>query len=232
MYYIDTGIILSTLMSGTKEIITSVISAVNIPERVMNAMSKILSPSLNEAGEYIGDYFKEKRALRQIETMARIEEKARLKNIPLKALPEKFIYPSLHYISIEENEDLKTKWVNLLTNALGASNIDFYNSYSEILSKLNAHEVKVLEFINSKIELKPNNTFHTFFEKKEIQNNSPLSIDSLDIIFDNLARLNLIEYISEPLDGGPFKSINLLMSRPTKIRFTALGKGFIESVKD
>ena len=233
MYYIGFGLIQSTLMSGTKEIITSVISAINIPQRGMNALSKLLSPALTESGEYIADIFREKRELRQIDAAKRIEQKALSKNIPLKALPEKLIYPAMHYISIEDEEDIKIKWVNLLTNALQDPNLDLYNSYTDILSKLSTNEVKILDYLKYQIDNKlKEEVFGKYFEKYKLENELNLSIDILDVFLDNLVRLNLIEYISMPSSGGPIKNLNLLMSRPSKFRLTALGNGFVNSVKD
>jgi hypothetical protein len=158
----------------------------------------------------------------KIETEAReLIEDSGLPITPLDLKVQKSISENSQ---LEENPILQNKWSNMIANAL-TKKVEVTNNNSIILSQLNESEVLILdkiyaEAIDQELPKK------CIFDKNAISEVFKISIDRVEIIFDNFLRLRLIKNLTANVPG--MVAITQDMS---KFNLTPLGFHFIESYK-
>lgn len=118
-------------------------------------LARIFGPPADEAGDHLALELRALLAPRR----ANLEAVIRKSKIPqaeliqaLKTLPMKTWVPMLEAASLEEDETLQEKWAALLANATSGQ-VDFAQlpSLSNVLTQLSPHEVKILDWIYSKV---------------------------------------------------------------------------------
>ena len=154
-------------------------------------LEKVTTPPLKELGSLLADQVKLWRFKNQINIINKAQDFLQKKGVSPKQVPIKTLAPLLEYCSLEEDEDMQTKWASLLANAANPEfKDDIYSSYIEILKQLSPLEAKILDFLFNKGK-------RAFLEEiydkcKSIE--ADLKRENLDRLIEDLMRLNLITY--------------------------------------
>jgi hypothetical protein len=108
-------------------------------------LGKLLGPSLSEQGEIWGDAVKMRRMKNQIDNLSKAQKICAEKNIPLRSINLKFLFPYLEGVAVEENETLQDMWANLLVNYIDSSKNMVTHVFPMILQQLSSDEVNILK---------------------------------------------------------------------------------------
>jgi hypothetical protein len=115
-------------------------------EPVTDIMKRLLGPAANEIGLAWGDslrLWRLKRTVRLLEDVRRITSDAGLQ---LKPVAPRLLFPILEGASLQDDEDLRQRWVGLLTNA-ARTDYDggILPSFPDMLKQLTSEEAKFLD---------------------------------------------------------------------------------------
>ena len=170
---------------------------------------------------------------RQLRLMRRAEEVLNSLGLdaPSRAVPLKIAIPLLQAASVEEDDGLQDKWVNLLVNAANsASGIEIRRAYIEILEQISPLEARILDVIYSL----PFESIHhdgvvtcdlpnsARPETKEDQATEPREpSDEIKLALANLARVGCLRQGSTWGGGENFRRVNP----------TLLGKSFVDACR-
>jgi len=119
---------------------------VNLPPEAIGFLQRILGP-LAEAGDFLSEKIRFYRWQSSLKTMERAEQIAREHGVEPKQVPLKILVPLLEKASLEtEDSPLLERWATLL--AQGSATPDqVYASFVDILSRLSADDVSLMESI-------------------------------------------------------------------------------------
>jgi hypothetical protein len=140
----------------------------------------------------------------QIKIFSEAKKIAEENNISIKQINLKTLVPLLEFSSLEEDETLQEKWINLIVNYSDNSQKFESSIFPFILNQLSSNEAIKLENIKNVIEI------------------SSKKIELTDIEISNVIRLGLLERII--IEGFTFDS------EPTDFRYykvSSLGKLFL-----
>lgn len=167
-------------------------------------IEKLAGSTLEEAGLFFGDKVRIRRLKAQIKIFSEVKRITEDNNITLKEINLKTLVPLLEFSSLEEDETLQEKWINLIVNYSDNSQKFESSIFPFILNQLSSSEAIKLEKIKEVIEISSN------------------KIELTDIEISNVIRLGLLERII--IEGFTFDS------EPTDTRYykvSPLGKSFI-----
>ncbi len=136
-------------------------------------------------------YWRFKNQVNRIKEAQQIIEESGLEK---KQIPLKVLLPILENSSLEEDENMQEKWVNMLANA-ATGNVDISPNYAAILNELSSIEVSILEKIYSDVnkELDYLKRKKIQFDTLKLQSMLSISEEKMDLIIENLYRLNLLQ---------------------------------------
>ena len=173
---------------------------------VKGLLQRVAGPLADEVGEslaLIARPYRIKLSVRMFQKTQRMLSEA---GITPQAVPPRLFLPMLEAASIENDEDLHTKWSALLANA--ASSPDrVHPSYIEILKQLTPDDARFLD----RLYLETN-------DKKYRLLKNLLGDDQFGIPFQNIVRLGLVQ-TTYGVDG-------------MKIRMTGAGDPFVSGDMD
>lgn len=156
-------------------------------EPVGDVMKRIAGPLADEIGESLALMARPYRIALSVKMFQKTQRMLMEAGMPAQPVPPRLFLPMLEAASIENDEDLHTKWSALLANA--ASSDKVHPSYIEILKQLTPDDARLLD------------KFHELTkEKKHRWLNQLLGGDQHGIPFQNLVRLGLIQ-ITYDIDG-------------------------------
>jgi hypothetical protein len=163
--------------------------------RVSEFLEKIVNPPLEELGELLADKVRFWRFKNQVDIILQAQHFLEQKGIRPKKIPLKTLAPLLENGSWEEDPYMRTKWAALLANAADpSSSYDIHSSYVEILNQLSPLEAKILDKMFDKYERTPAHEKDALmFEKEMVCQYMDIKPKKLDILIDNLFRLNLLQ---------------------------------------
>jgi len=119
-------------------------------DRIKGFLQKLLGPAVEEAGLILQDHVRRYRLQNQIKILGKAQSMLERANINPKAVPLKTLLPLLENASLEEDEDLQSKWAGLLANA--SRDFDAVPPcFSEILKQLSPNEARLLDGIHDQI---------------------------------------------------------------------------------
>jgi Abortive infection alpha len=204
---------------------------------VQEIVRQVAGPAATEVGLMWGDAlraWRAKRAVRLFDDVMKVMSARHLKPNPVAP---RLLFPILDAATLNEDEDLHTRWVALLTNA-ATTDKGIHPSFSGILTQLTPEEVRFLDRAYDEVTLAEQN--------REIQNRTPLlsgydylmhpvrqsTLELIDTVtFDNLSRLVLLRrdsgvYVS---GGEPSTSFEQEVSQELEnaVYLTELGRAFI-----
>lgn len=205
------------------DVIKSIASDMNLPGKVFKTIENLIGPAINETGQLMADVIRHKRLTNQAKFFIKFQTTIESQGYQLKQLPDNFILPLIENVGVIDNEDLQEKWLNLLLNATQTDDIELYPLYSDLLRQISSMEVKMLDELYLRVSEKEVRTYEA---KDNFIEAIGVGEFKGSIYLDNLARLNLIEYI--PQSGSGLAAVYKMNFRPSSIRLTALGKNFVE----
>lgn len=113
---------------------------------VKDVMNRLFGPFADELGGLMADpirVWRYQRSLKLFEKVARISEATGLK---LKPVPLKTLLPILEFASVEEDEDLHSRWANLLANsAMDGDRVRPF--FPDALRQLGPVEARLLDYM-------------------------------------------------------------------------------------
>lgn len=213
----------------------------NLLSPVTDVLNKLLGPAASEIGLSWGDSLRVWRLKRAVRLFGDVRRTASKANLDLKPVAPRLLFPILDAATLNENEDLHTRWVALLTNAATTDN-EVLPSYSEILKQLTPEEARFLDRAYDEVTVAEQN--------REIQNRVPLlssysfllhpiretTFELIDTIrLDNLYRLMLLRrdngiYVSggEPSTSFEQQALNEFENA---VYITEFGRAFVRSCR-
>lgn len=135
---------------ATQEVAKATGKALDASREVGGFISKYIAGPLEQGMGIFEDRLRYLRWESQLRLMRRAEET--LKHLgmttPTRAVPLKIAIPLLQAASIEEDDQLQDRWVNLLVNAANeGSGVEISRSYIAILEQLTPIEAQILDVI-------------------------------------------------------------------------------------
>jgi hypothetical protein len=198
---------------------------------------RVAGPAATEVGLMWGDALRAWRAKRAVRLFNDVMKVMSAAHLDLKPVAPRLLFPILDAATLNEDEDLHTRWVALLTNAAATEN-QVLPSFSEILKQLTPEDARFLGRAYDEVTLAEQN--------REIQNRTPLlssydylmhpvretTLELIDAVtLDNFYRLMLLRrdsgvYVS---GGEPSTSFEQEVSQELEnaVYITELGRAFI-----
>jgi hypothetical protein len=166
-------------------------------EPITDMLKRIAGPLADEIGESLGVVARHYRFRLGVKMLQKTQRMLREAGITPQAVPPRLFLPILENASIQDDEDLHTRWAALLANA-ATSPKSVHPSYIEILKQLDPQDAALLDKLydyskethNSAVRPWMNATYAEKAERLEAGDNP-------EIAFNNLVRLGLIEHLYE-----------------------------------
>jgi hypothetical protein len=149
---------------------------------VGDVIKRIAGPLADEIGESLALLARPYRVALSVKMFQKTQRMLKEAGLPAQPVPPRLFLPMLEAASIENDEDLHTKWSALLANA--ASSPDkVHPSFIEILKQLTPDDARLLDKLYTATNKQP----------YRLLTQSLRDIDQYGIPFQNLVRLGLIE---------------------------------------
>jgi hypothetical protein len=215
-----------SVADATNEVAKTTGKAIDTLESFAKFISHFIQGSLEQGMGIVEDKLKYVRWERQIRFMSKVDEVMKEKNIYelSRPVPMTLAIPIFSNATIEENNYLQDKWVEMLINAACVEKINVERAYISILEELSEIDVLNLEKIYE-FEIKEVN--NQAIDIVELPNRTSLVVDSnnqvnviedkIEVSLQNIARLGLIR--GEFTIGG--------FQRYDPVYQTKLGKSFM-----
>lgn len=194
-------------------------------EEVSSFLGKITPDFVEEAGGIIHDQVRYWRWKNQIKIVKKAEDLLQKEPL-LHKVSLKVLVPLIENASLEDEDSLQNKWAAMLANAATQSQT-VLPLFPALLKELSSIEVLILDNlyeVYAELQTQP-----VQFDKNKIKTNSSIKDDEIDVIVENLFRLNIC---SSPGSVG-----SLIGDYPFSVHtneifeLTALGIAFIKSCK-
>lgn len=202
--------------------IEKIIDNLNLPKQLLEKSEALLKtlfgPSFEELGGMIADQVRLRRYTNQIKIFTKAKEKLAQNNINPKKISLKVLAPLIEYSSLEEDENLQTKWSNLVAHILGGNKDEiFQQNCITILNKISSDEAKLLDELSTSLQKKKQNRLkrdieyydntNTFFSEpeKKVRKIEDYPLDSFTFGMNELSRDTSI-----PLSDLEFSISNLI----------------------
>jgi hypothetical protein len=153
-----------------------------------------LKPAVSEIGMWLGDrvYIARERSLGKV--LARAKADLDSAGIEIKPVQARVFLPLANACSLEEEEEMITRWSNLLVGAVCGNPL--LPSYVHLLSELSPEQARILDSIHTlqtDIGVQKLPEFPVMaVEMGHLRSISKLPQDTFGRIMENLSRLNLI----------------------------------------
>jgi hypothetical protein len=156
---------------------------------VGDVVKRIAGPLADEIGESLALIARPYRIALSLKMFQKTQRMLKEAQLTAQPVPPRLFLPMLDAASIENDEDLHTKWSALLANA--ASSPDrVHPSFIEVLKQLTPHDARLLDKLYTA----------TNDQQYRLLNQSLGEVDEYGIPFQNLKRLGLIQ-ITYDVDG-------------------------------
>lgn len=135
---------------ATQEVAKATGKAIDATREAGGFIAKYIAGPLEQGMGIFEDRLRYARWERQLRLMRRADEVLKELGLssPTRAVPLKVAIPLLQAASIEDDDELQDRWVNLLVNAANRdSGIEIRRSYIAILEQLTPLEVQILDVI-------------------------------------------------------------------------------------
>jgi hypothetical protein len=167
-------------------------------EPVGDLIKRIAGPVADEIGEYLSAVVRPYTVVRKVEAVLKTHRMLKERGISPHAVPPRLLLPILEGASIEDDEELHTRWAALLANAAASPNL-VHPSYIEILRQLAPEDAGLLDKLYDHCKAKQTNRVEPWIGSVTMaERNERISAgDNPEVPFDNLVRLGLIEVVYE-----------------------------------
>lgn len=192
----------------TKIDITSTLAEKGI-ESVQSFLEKLLGPAVSEVGLLLADKVRVYRLTNQIKIFSKVKEKVEKNNLTLKQVSLRALVPLLEYSSLDDDETMQEKWINLTVNFIDANEKYESSIYPYLLNQLSSIEIQTLDKMYSDFLI---NCYSTLKINGSIKS--------------NLIRLGLVEAV---INRRILKRLSIInLGSENRVVLTDLGKEFIE----
>jgi len=127
-------------------------------ELVKGFLEKISGAAIEEIGFMWADNIKLRRFKNQIRIFEKAQKIAKDNNLDTKKLSLRTLVPLIEYSSLEEDESLQEKWINLIVNFVDANKNYESSIFPFILSQLSTIDIEVLNNFNENGSVDDNET--------------------------------------------------------------------------
>jgi hypothetical protein len=187
-----------------------------------------LSPAAVEAGQYLADQVRIFRFIAAIRAMLKAKEMIAKSGLDSHSIDLKRLIPLLEGASLEEDDDLVSRWAGLIASA--ATTSDTLPAFADILRQLTPEEARMLDFIFYNAADVPGLAGPApGVDKADLQEASALSQEQFLVRVQNLHRLELIVQLTigalEPVRG--FRG----WGHSGHVGLTALGEAFMRACR-
>lgn len=199
-------------------------------EEVEGFFNAIIPDFVRNAGGILSDNVRYWRWQNQIVILQKVKQKVEASGLPKQQIPLKVLVPIIEHSSLEEEESLREKWANMLSNAI-TSKVDINPNFVAILSELSPTEVKILDQLHNESSKEGDYAKRRSmrFGRNAICQAFGLSTQDADLIIENLFRLGLCQ---PPAGDGIMVGPHKFTLRTTEMfEFTALGFQFVSACK-
>ena len=169
---------------------TSVEAVKNLARFLDGAFGNIVSNSVGLLSDKLAYY----RLAKAIALQETVDAKLHERGVKKKYIPVKFGLPIIENATVEEDNVLQEKWVNLLTNALDATyERPMRRNFSTILADLEPIDAKILDMTVKEYLSFSGDKSAVLFELKKLINITKLSPAVIENAVRNLMRLGLVK---------------------------------------
>jgi hypothetical protein len=166
-------------------------------EPLNDLIGRIAGPAADEIGEYLKAVVKPYTTARKVEALLKAQRMLREKGISPQSVPPSLLLPILEGASIEDDEDLHTRWAALLANAATSPEL-VHPSYIEILKQLSPQDAALLDKLYNYFKETGRSVVRPWMNASYTEKSERLKTgDNPEIAFNNLVRLGLIEHFYE-----------------------------------
>lgn len=164
----------------------------------------------------------------QIEIIKKAQAKIDASGLSKRQIPLKVLVPIIQNSSLEEDSNMQDKWASMLANAT-TNKVDVSPNYAAILNEISPLEVSILDGIYFEVNKETDYAKRKAMQFNAIKLQSVLNISDakMDLIVENLFRLNLLQ---SPAGQGVMLGNFPFALRTTKVfEFTTLGYEFVKA---
>ncbi len=157
----------------TGAIAKAVTSVADLSGKVLDFISKVGGEPAEQAGGMLADRIVVSRWLKRVDYVDRVNKVIQERGLGQpKVVAPKFVLPMIERASLEDDEDLQKRWVDMLANAMDPqSNISLQTSFVEILNGLTSLDVRFLDLAFQAIEqqhITPDKLLETYVLKDKL----------------------------------------------------------------
>ncbi len=188
----------------------------------------IVPDFVKETGGILSDTVRFWRWKNQVNIIKKAQEKIKSSGLNKQQIPLKVLVPIIQNSSLEEDSNMQDKWANMLANA-ATGNQQVSPNYAAILNELSPLEVGILDRIyqevNKELDYQKRREFQ--FDAVKLRSILGISEEKMDLIIENLFRLNLLQ---PPAGKGIMLGEVPFALRTNKaFEFTTLGYEFVKA---
>jgi hypothetical protein len=166
-------------------------------EAAKEFIQKVITPPLEEAGGILADSVRSYRFKNQVNIALKAEKILKDRGVKTKKVSLKALAPLLEECSLEEDENLQSKWAALLANTVAEDSTIHTIIFTSILKEMNTTDAEIFQVIFDHCTiLAETGKSKVVLNGKAIVPQAFTSVEDVDIVFDNLKRLRLIREIS------------------------------------
>lgn len=207
-------------------------------EAAKKLLEKLAGPAAEEVGLFLQDKVRSYRLRNQLIVLGKTQDMLNQAGIEPKSVPLRALVPLLEGATLEDDDDLSTKWAALLANAATPGySVNLIPTFSNILSQLSPPDAKILDALLKERwyhKSKPENVY-LFAFRPDMKKAANLSDEEYDLSVDNIVRLGLCVTTIEGLplkvqqDLQKLKELNHKLIRRDVLIATQLGFDFLEA---
>lgn len=209
-------------MTGLEKIITDKAVLKAAAEKTEGLLKTLFGKAFEETGEMIADQVRLRRFKSNIKIFEKAEKYLKDKSIDPRKINLKVLAPLVEYSSYEEDENLQELWAKLIKNILSRpTSVILQQNAIEVLNKVSNDEVKILDHLFLKLNLKRKERVEKanertkdskqetlkkpedfridwfIFSIKEISRDLAINEDELETLISNLVALGTLKYETE-----------------------------------
>jgi hypothetical protein len=167
-------------------------------EPVGDLVKRVAGPLADEIGESLAVVARPYRIMLSVKMFQKTQRMLKEAGISPQAVPPRLFLPILENGSVQDDEDLHTRWAALLANAASSPNL-VHPSYIEILKQFAPEDAILLDKLYDYCKLKRTSRVTRWIEPVSLREQQErISVgDNQEVSFNNLVRLGLIEVVYE-----------------------------------
>ncbi|EKU96978.1 hypothetical protein Lepto7375DRAFT_0908 [Leptolyngbya sp. PCC 7375] len=173
-----------------------------ISKGLIGLLQTLFGPATDEAGQILADRVRYWRWKNSLSIMEQVNQMLIDKGITPRQIPLKTLMPIMEGISVEdESENLKAKWVNLISNA--ATGRSVHPKYIKLFSELDSIDAVILDTVFSLHKSQQDALIRKYFDsstpfKEDRKRNAgDLLFEYPDDYRGNLAVISFVEYLKD-----------------------------------